>query len=114
MRTRKQLSRELTRHVQRIQKTLEAANIKLSTVICDGLGVSGRRMIEAMIAGVDDPGQLAELADRRLKAAPQERCEPLHGRLTGDEPKPHMRVEQEQLGIRRSPHRRSTPRPRSG
>jgi transposase len=62
MRTRKQLSREQTRHVQRIQKTLEAANIKLSTVICDGLGVSGRRMIEAMIAGVDDPGQWAGLA----------------------------------------------------
>jgi len=60
MRTRKQLSREQTRHVQRIQKTLEEANIKLSTVICDVMGVSGRRMIEAMIAGVRDPGQLAD------------------------------------------------------
>src|SRR5271165_4127230 len=81
MRTRKQLSREQTRHVQRIQKTLEEANIKLSTVICDVMGVSGRRMIEAMIAGVRDPGQLAGLADRRLKAAPQELYEALHGRL---------------------------------
>ena len=82
MRTRKQLSREQTRHVQRIQKTLEQANIKLSTVICDVLGVNGRRMIEAMIAGVDDPGQLAGLADRRLKASAAELYEALHGRLT--------------------------------
>jgi transposase len=82
MRTRKQLSREQTRHVPRIQKTLEAANIKLSTVICDVLGVNRRRMIEAMIAGVDDPGQLAGLADRRLKASAAELYEALHGRLT--------------------------------
>jgi transposase len=82
MRTRKQLSREQTRHVQRIQKTLEQANIKLSTVICDVLGVNGRRMIEAMIAGVEDPGQLAGLADRRLKASAAELYEALHGRLT--------------------------------
>jgi transposase len=68
--------------VQRIQKTLEQANIKLSTVICDVLGVNGRRMIEAMIAGVDDPGQLAGLADRRLKASAAELYEALHGRLT--------------------------------
>jgi transposase len=68
--------------VPRIQKTLEAANIKLSTVICDVLGVNRRRMIEAMIAGVDDPGQLAGLADRRLKASAAELYEALHGRLT--------------------------------
>jgi transposase len=47
MRTRKQLSREQTRHVQRIQKTLEEANIKLDSVISDIMGLSGRRMIEA-------------------------------------------------------------------
>jgi transposase len=82
MRTRKQLSREQTRHVQRIQKTLEEANIKLGTVICDVMGVSGRRMIEAMIAGVCDPDLLAGLAHRRLKATPQELCEALHGRLS--------------------------------
>ena len=55
MRTRKQLLREQTRHVQRIQKTLEEANIKLDSVISDIMGVSGRRMIEAMIAGVRNP-----------------------------------------------------------
>lgn len=51
-RARKQLVREQTSHIQRIQKTLEEANIKLDTVISEILGVSGRRMIEAMIAGV--------------------------------------------------------------
>ena len=81
-RTRKQLSREQTRHVQRIQKTLEEANIKLCGVICDIMGVSGRRMIEAMIAGVRDPGQLVGLAHRRLKASREELYEALHGRLT--------------------------------
>jgi transposase len=82
MRTRKQLGREQTRHVQRIQKTLEEANIKLDSVISDILGVSGRRMIEAMIAGVHDPHALAALAHRSLKASPQQLSQALHGRLT--------------------------------
>jgi transposase len=46
------------------------------------MGVSGRRMIEAMIAGVRDPGQLVGLAHRRLKASREELYEALHGRLT--------------------------------
>ena len=82
MRTRKQLSREQVRHVQRIEKTLEEANIKLGAVICEIMGVSGRRMIEAMIAGVRDPRKLAALADRRIKASPKELYDALHGRLT--------------------------------
>jgi transposase len=48
-RTRKQLVREQTRHVQRIQKTLTEANIRLDSVLSDIMGASGRRMIEAMI-----------------------------------------------------------------
>jgi transposase len=82
MRTRKQLVRGQTRHVQRIQKTLEEANIKLGSVICEVMGVSGRRMIEAMIEGVRDPRKLAALADRRIKASPKELYDALHGRLT--------------------------------
>ena len=82
MRTRKQLVREQTRHVQRIQKTLEEANIKLDSVISDIMGLSGRRMIEAMIAGVRDPRKLAQLADRRIKASPKALYDALHGRLT--------------------------------
>lgn len=82
MRTRKQLTREQTRHVQRIEKTLEAANIKLGSVICEVMGVSGRRMIEAMISGVRDPRKLAALAHRQIKASPKELYDALHGRLT--------------------------------
>ena len=55
LRTRKQLVRERSRHVQRLQKTLEDANIKLDSVISDIVGVSGRATIEAMIAGQTDP-----------------------------------------------------------
>src|ERR1700739_164565 len=82
MRTRKQLSREQARHIQRIQRTLEEANIKLASVISEVMGKSGRRMIEAMIAGVRDPRKLAALADRRIKASPKELYDALHGRLT--------------------------------
>ena len=82
MRTRKQLVREQTRHAQRIQKTLAEANIRLDTVISDTLGVSGRRIIEAMIAGVRNPHQLAALAHRGIKASPKELHDALHGRLT--------------------------------
>jgi transposase len=82
MRSRKQLTREQTRHVQRIQKTLTEANIRLDSVICDIMGASGRRIIEAMIAGVRDPHRLAALASKRVKATPQELHDALHGRLT--------------------------------
>src|SRR6516225_243504 len=80
-RTRKQLVREQTRHVQRLQKTLEEANIKLDSVVSDIVGVSGRRMIEAMIGGERNPQRLAALADRGLKASPKQLYDALHGRL---------------------------------
>lgn len=81
-RTRKQLVREQTRHVQRIQKTLTEANIRLDSALSDIMGASGRRIIEAMIAGMRDPGKLAALADGRVKASPKELYDALHGRLT--------------------------------
>src|ERR1700746_153317 len=81
-RPRKQLVREQTRHVQRIDKTLAEANIKLSSVLSDIMGASGRRMIEAMIRGVRQPRQLAELAGKQIKATPKELYDALHGRLT--------------------------------
>src|SRR5450631_1011648 len=59
LRTRKQFMRERTGHTQRIQKTLEDANIKLDSVISNIVGISGRRMIEALIAGRTDPLALA-------------------------------------------------------
>jgi transposase len=82
MRTRKQLVRERTSHIQRIQKTLEEANIKLDSVISDVLGQSGRAMLEAMIAGENDPKRLAELASPRIKASPETLRRALDGRLT--------------------------------
>ena len=82
LRTRKQLTRERTSHVQRLQKTLEDANIKLDSVITDIIGLSGRAMIEALIAGETDPVKLAGLANRRIKASPAELIEALRGRVT--------------------------------
>jgi transposase len=81
-RTRKQLVRERARHAQRIQKTLEDANIKLTEVIRDILGVSGRAILEALVAGETDPERLADRSNGRLKAPRAELVEALHGRVT--------------------------------
>lgn len=80
-RTRKQLVAERTQHVQRIQKVLEDANVKLSSVVSDILGASGRAMVEAMVRGESDPGRLAELAHGRLRAPRAQLEEALHGRV---------------------------------
>jgi transposase len=81
MRTRKQLVREAASHIQRMQKTLEDANIKLDSVVSDIMGKSGRAMIEAMIAGETNPAKLAAFADRRLKASASQLCAALRGRV---------------------------------
>src|SRR5450432_4732602 len=72
LRTRKQMTRERSSHIQRIQKTLEDANIKLDSVVTDILGLSGRRIIEALIAGQTMPQALATLAHRRIHASTDE------------------------------------------
>jgi len=82
LRTRKQFVRERSSHVQRLQKTLEDANIKLDSVISDILGLSGRAMIEALIAGESDPDALAAFAHRRIKAPVGVLREALRGRVT--------------------------------
>ena len=82
LRTRKQFVRERSSHTLRIQKTLEDANIKLDSVITDIVGLSGRRMIEALIAGQTDPEALAALAHRRIHATPAELEAALRGRVT--------------------------------
>jgi transposase len=81
-RTRKQLVRERGRHIQRIQKVLEDANIKLASVVSDVLGMSGRAVLEALIRGEVDPEKLVELTSQRLKASRQELVEALRGRVT--------------------------------
>ena len=82
LRTRKQLTRERTSHIQRLQRTLEEANIKLDSAISDIVGTSGRAMIEALVAGQTDPAALAGLADRRIKATRSQLAEALRGRVT--------------------------------
>jgi transposase len=81
-RTRKQLVRESNRHTQRIQKTLEDANIKLTEVLSDLLGTSGRAILQALVAGETDPERLVELTSGRLKATRAQLVEALHGRVT--------------------------------
>jgi transposase len=67
VRYRRSLIEERSREISRIQKVLEGANIKLSSVATDIMGVSGKSMILAIIDGVDDPQELAGLAKRSLK-----------------------------------------------
>ena len=82
LRTRKQLVREKSSHILRVQKTLEDANIKLDSVITDVMGMSGRAMIEALIAGESNPAKLARLANYRLRASQEKLREALRGRVT--------------------------------
>ena len=82
LRTRKQLVRERASHVQRLQRTLEDANIKLDSAISDVTGVSGRAMIQALIDGETNPTRLAELAHRRIRSSPEILREALRGRVT--------------------------------
>jgi transposase len=80
-RTRRELTREIVRHTQRIQATLEEANIKLVSVISDILGWSGRRILKAIVAGESDPRRLAELGHPKLACTREELAAALDGRL---------------------------------
>jgi len=81
-RTRKQLVREVAQHTLRLQKILEDANLKLTTVVSDILGVSGRAILEAVIAGEQDPERLADLGRGRLKASRRSLVDALRGVVT--------------------------------
>src|SRR5215470_3335562 len=67
-RYRTKLVQERVREVNRLQGVLERANIKLASVASDIMGVSGRAMLEALIAGKADPATMANLAKRRMRA----------------------------------------------
>lgn len=67
-RYRSKLVEDRAREVQRIHKVLEDAGLKLEAVIADVLGISGRQMLEALIAGERDPAVLAEMAKRRMRS----------------------------------------------
>jgi transposase len=82
LRTRKQFAGERSSHIQRIQKTLEDANIKLDSVITDIMGFSGRRIIQALIDGQTAPGKLAQLAHSSIHASRAQLEASLYGRVT--------------------------------
>jgi transposase len=83
VRYRKAQIEERTREVQRMEKTLQDAGIKLSSVASKVLGVSGRLMLDALISGTHDPEVLAALAKGRLRAKLPALKEALQGRFTG-------------------------------
>jgi transposase len=67
-RYRTSLMQERAAEVNRLQKTLEGANIKLAAVATDVLGKSGREMLEALVVGTNQAGDLAQLAKGRMRA----------------------------------------------
>jgi hypothetical protein len=58
------------------------ANLKLTRVVSEILGASGRAILRALIAGKTDPARLADLTTGRLKATRAQLVEALHGRVT--------------------------------
>ncbi len=80
-RLRAELVAERTRHKQRVEKLLEDALIKLSTVASDIFGRSGRAMLEALIAGERDPDALADLAFGQMRKKTRALREALTGRF---------------------------------
>jgi transposase len=83
-RYRRTLVEERARLLNRIQKTLEDANLKLAAVVTDISGVSARAMLEALLAGQTDPMVLANLARGRLRETREALSQALVGRF-----KPH-------------------------
>jgi transposase len=80
-RDRSTFIRERVTLLNRVQKLLEDANIKLAAVASDIMGVSGRAMLAALLAGLTDPQALAELAKGRLRAKRELLAQALDGRV---------------------------------
>jgi transposase len=82
VRYRKTLVRERANEVNRLQKTLEGANIKLGMVATDILGASGREILKGLIEGRDDPAVLAQLAKGRLRTKQDALQQALYGKIS--------------------------------
>ena len=82
-RYRTALTQDRSRAVNRLQKTLEGANIKLASVLSDIMGVSGQSILDALLAGEDDPTVMADLAHWRVQAKRAELEQSLMGKLRG-------------------------------
>ena len=80
-RTRARLAQDQARHQARVEKILEDALLKVSVVISDLFGASGRRFLDALVAGERSPAALAALGDKRLKASRRELEDALTGRF---------------------------------
>ena len=80
-RARTTITRARTQEIQRLEKLLEDAGIKLSAVASNIVGVSGRAMLEALIGGQRDPAVLADLAKQRLRHKIPALTEALRGRF---------------------------------
>ena len=81
-RARTTITRQRAREIQRLEKLLEDAGIKLSAVASDITGVSGRAMLEALVAGERAPDVLADMAKRRMRSKIPELTEALTGRFS--------------------------------
>lgn len=86
VRYRRSLVEEISRESNRVQKVLEGANIKLGSVASNVLGVSGRRMLKAIVDGETDPTKLADLSLKTLRKKIPELQKALKGLLG-----PHQR-----------------------
>jgi transposase len=82
VRYRISLIQERADEANRIQKVLEGGNIKLGSVVSNVLGTSGRAILAAIAAGTNTPEEMAAMANRRLRATPEELVAALQGRLT--------------------------------
>jgi transposase len=94
-RTRSKLAQDQVRHQHRVEKILEDALLKISVVISDLFGASGRRFLDALVAGERSPKALAALGDYRLKASTAELEAALTGRfreIHGFEVAMHLRL----------------------
>lgn len=91
-RTRVRLIQERTRLINRIQKVLEDANIKLASVVSDLMGVTGQAILKALVAGQEDPVSLAHLAPGSLVRKEEQLQAALQGKLAA-----HHRLQLEEL-----------------
>jgi len=94
-RTRGSLVQERARLVNRVQKVLEEAGIKLSSVLSDVMGLSGRAILDAMCAGEGDPARLARLVHPNVRATQEQ----LQAALTGEVREHHRFLLRELLGL---------------
>jgi hypothetical protein len=82
MRRKYQVTRNRVQLQNRLEALLEEAHIKVSSVVSDLLGVSARRMLQALADGEADPTALATLAAPRLRATPEQLCDAFHASAT--------------------------------